>query len=219
VSGGRSIQAIQQHAREQGDATRPRWPMIVLRTPKGWTGPKTVDGVQVEGTWRAHQVPIAEVRTNPEHLRLLEEWMRSYRPGELFGPDGAPIPELAALPPRDYRRMSANPHANGGLLLRELNLPEFRDYAVEVARPGATFTEGTRVLGRWLRDVIAANPTSFRLFGPDETASNRLQARHPGTGTRGRGWSAITWPARRWPPSPVAGRWTPRWGSPRWTAW
>jgi xylulose-5-phosphate/fructose-6-phosphate phosphoketolase len=149
--------------------------MIVLRTPKGWTGPKTVDGVQVEGTWRAHQVPIAEVRTNPEHLRLLEEWMRSYRPGELFGPDGAPIPELAALPPRDYRRMSANPHANGGLLLRELNLPEFRDYAVEVARPGATFTEGTRVLGRWLRDVIAANPTSFRLFGPDETASNRLQ--------------------------------------------
>jgi xylulose-5-phosphate/fructose-6-phosphate phosphoketolase len=169
------IQAIQQHAREQRDATRPRWPMIVLRTPKGWTGPKTVDGVQVEGTWRAHQVPIAEVRTNPEHLRLLEDWMRSYRPGELFGPDGAPIPELAALPPRDYRRMSANPHANGGLLLRELNLPEFRDYAVEVATPGATFTEGTRVLGRWLRDVIAANPTSFRLFGPDETASNRLQ--------------------------------------------
>jgi xylulose-5-phosphate/fructose-6-phosphate phosphoketolase len=169
------IQAIQQHAREQGEATRPRWPMIVLRTPKGWTGPKTVDGVQVEGTWRAHQVPIAEVRTNPEHLRLLEQWMRSYRPGELFGPDGTPIPELAALPPRDYRRMSANPHANGGLLLRELNLPDFRDYAVEVARPGATFTESTRVLGRWLRDVIAANPTSFRLFGPDETASNRLQ--------------------------------------------
>jgi xylulose-5-phosphate/fructose-6-phosphate phosphoketolase len=169
------IQAIQQHAREQGDATRPRWPMIVLRTPKGWTGPKTVDGVQVEGTWRAHQVPLAEVRTNPEHLRLLEEWMRSYRPGELFGPDGAPMPELAALPPRDYRRMSANPHANGGLLLRELNLPEFRDYAVEVPSPGGTFTEGTRVLGRWLRDVIAANPASFRLFGPDETASNRLQ--------------------------------------------
>jgi xylulose-5-phosphate/fructose-6-phosphate phosphoketolase len=169
------IQAIQQHAREQGDATRPPWPMIVLRTPKGWTGPKTVDGVPVEGTWRAHQVPITEVRTNPEHLRLLEEWMRSYRPGELFGPDGAPIPELAALPPRDYRRMSANPHANGGLLLRELNLPDFRDYAVEVTKPGATFTEGTRVLGRWLRDVIAANPVSFRLFGPDETASNRLQ--------------------------------------------
>jgi len=169
------IQAIQQHARGQDDATRPRWPMIVLRTPKGWTGPKMVDGVQVEGTWRAHQVPLAEVRTNPEHLRLLEEWMRSYRPGELFGPDGAPMPELAALPPRDYRRMSANPHANGGLLLRELNLPEFRDYAVEVPSPGVTFTEGTRVLGRWLRDVIAANPASFRLFGPDETASNRLQ--------------------------------------------
>jgi xylulose-5-phosphate/fructose-6-phosphate phosphoketolase len=169
------IQAIQRHAREQDDATRPRWPMIVLRTPKGWTGPKTVDGVQVEGTWRAHQVPLAEVRTNPGHLRLLEEWMRSYRPGELFGPDGAPMPELAALPPRDYRRMSANPHANGGLLLRELNLPEFRDYAVEVPSPGVTFTEGTRVLGRWLRDVIAANPASFRLFGPDETASNRLQ--------------------------------------------
>ena len=169
------IQAIQRHAREQDDATRPRWPMIVLRTPKGWTGPKTVDGVQVEGTWRAHQVPLAEVRTNPGHLRLLEEWMRSYRPGELFGPDGAPMPELAALPPRDYRRMSANPHANGGLLLRELNLPAFRDYAVEVPSPGVTFTEGTRVLGRWLRDVIAANPASFRLFGPDETASNRLQ--------------------------------------------
>ncbi len=169
------IHAIQQHARDSGDATRPKWPMIVLRTPKGWTGPKMVDGVRVEGTWRAHQVPLAEVRTNPEHLRLLEEWMRSYRPGELFGPDGAPIPELAALPPRDYRRMSANPHSNGGLLLRELNLPEFRNYAVEVPRPGATFTEGTRVLGRWLRDVIAANPASFRLFGPDETASNRLQ--------------------------------------------
>ncbi len=169
------IHAIQQRAREQGEATRPRWPMIVLRTPKGWTGPKTVDGLPVEGTWRAHQVPIAEVRTNPVHLGLLEEWMHSYRPGELFGPDGAPIPELAGLPPRDYRRMSANPHANGGLLLRELNLPEFRDYGVEVTSPGGTFTEGTRVLGLWLRDVIAANPTSFRLFGPDETASNRLQ--------------------------------------------
>jgi len=169
------IQAIQRRAREQGEATRPRWPMIVLRTPKGWTGPKTVDGVQVEGTWRAHQVPLTEVRTNPEHLRLLEEWMRSYRPGELFGPDGAPAPELIALPPRDYRRMSANPHANGGLLLRDLNLPDFRDYAVEVVSPGATLAEGTRVLGRWLRDVIAANPASFRLFGPDETASNRLQ--------------------------------------------
>ncbi len=171
----REIDDIQRRARDLGDATRPQWPMIVLRTPKGWTGPKTVDGVQVEGTFRAHQVPISDVRGNPAHLAQLEEWMRSYRPAELFGPDGTLIPELAALPPRDYRRMSANPHANGGLLLRDLDLPDFRDYAVPVAIPGATTAEGTRALGTWLRDVIARNPANFRLFGPDETASNRLQ--------------------------------------------
>jgi xylulose-5-phosphate/fructose-6-phosphate phosphoketolase len=171
----REIHDIQQRARELGDTTRPQWPMIVLRTPKGWTGPKTVDGVQVEGTFRAHQVPIGDVRGNPGHLAALEEWLRSYRPAELFGPDGTLVPELAALPPRDYRRMSANPHANGGLLLRDLDLPDFRDYAVPVTSPGASLAEGTRALGTWLRDVITRNPASFRLFGPDETASNRLQ--------------------------------------------
>ena len=171
----REIDDIQRRARDLGDPTRPQWPMIVLRTPKGWTGPKMVDGVPVEGTFRAHQVPISNVRGNPAHLAQLEEWMRSYRPEELFGPDGTLVPELAALPPRDYRRMSANPHANGGLLLRDLDLPDFRDYAVPVASPGATEAEGTRALGTWLRDVIARNPASFRLFGPDETASNRLQ--------------------------------------------
>jgi len=171
----REIDDIHRRARDLGDPTRPQWPMIVLRTPKGWTGPKTVDGVPVEGTFRAHQVPISNVRGNPAHLAQLEEWLRSYRPEELFAPDGTLVPELAALPPRDYRRMSANPHANGGLLLRDLDLPDFRDYAVPVASPGASEAEGTRALGTWLRDVIARNPASFRLFGPDETASNRLQ--------------------------------------------
>ncbi len=168
------IAAIQRRAREQGDENRPRWPVIVLKTPKGWTGPKVVDGLPVEGTWRAHQVPLAEVRTNPEHLRQLEEWMRSYRPEELFGPDGALAPELAALAPAGNRRMSANPHTNGGLLRRDLDLPDFRDYAVPV-KEGTGADEGTKVLGDWLRDVIRRNPSSFRLFGPDETASNRLQ--------------------------------------------
>jgi len=170
------IHAIQRRAREDGDITRPAWPCIVLRTPKGWTGPKEVDGHQVEGTWRAHQVPMAEVRTNPGHLALLESWMRSYRPEELFDPAGTLVPEIAGLAPREYRRMSANPHANGGLLLRELRLPDFRDYAVAVDKPGATEAEATRVLGRWLRDVVAANPDNFRVFGPDETESNRLGA-------------------------------------------
>ena len=169
------IAAIQRRAREDGDLTRPRWPMIVLKTPKGWTGPKVVDGLQVEGTWRAHQVPISNARGNPEHLRQLEEWMRSYRPEELFDEGGVLDEELAALAPRSYRRMGANPHTNGGLLLRDLDLPDFRAYAVEVHRPGAGVTEGTRPLGRWLRDVIKRNPVTFRLFGPDETASNRLQ--------------------------------------------
>jgi xylulose-5-phosphate/fructose-6-phosphate phosphoketolase len=171
----REIHDIQRRARDSGDPTRPQWPMIVLRTPKGWTGPKTVDGVQVEGTFRAHQVPIGDVRGNPLHRAALEQWLRSYRPDELFNADGTLKPELAALPPRDYRRMSANPNANGGLLLRDLDLPDFRDYAVPVASPGASLAEGTRALGAWLRDVIARNPVTFRLFGPDETASNRLQ--------------------------------------------
>jgi xylulose-5-phosphate/fructose-6-phosphate phosphoketolase len=171
------IHDIQRRAREGGgNGERPRWPALVLRTPKGWTGPKVVDGKPVEGTWRAHQVPLAATRTNPEHLRQLGEWMRSYRPAELFDADGALIPELARLAPADYRRMSDNPHANGGLLLRDLDLPDFRDYAVTVPSPGSTEAENTRVLGAWLRDTITRNQETFRLFGPDETASNRLDA-------------------------------------------
>jgi len=152
---------------------RPRWPMLVLRTPKGWTGPATVDGVQVEGTWRSHQVPVADVRGNPGHLEILERWLRSYGPEELFDEAGSVRADLRALAPAGPRRMSANPHANGGLLLRDLVLPDFRDYAVPVERPGTSSSEATRVLGRFLRDVIRRN-ANFRLFGPDETASNRL---------------------------------------------
>ena len=172
----RQIHEIQRAAREQGVVERPAWPMIVLRSPKGWTGPKEVDGLPVEDTWRAHQVPFAEVRTNPAHLALLVEWLQSYRPEELFDRDGTLIPELAELAPKSYRRMSANPHANGGLLLRDLALPDFRDYAVEVAEPGTASSEATRVLGTFIRDVIDRNPETFRVFGPDETASNRLGA-------------------------------------------
>jgi xylulose-5-phosphate/fructose-6-phosphate phosphoketolase len=155
---------------------RPRWPMIVLRTPKGWTCPHEVDGIQVEGTWRSHQVPMTDVRTNGAHLKLLEEWMRSYRPEELFDEHGRLIEELRALPPAGERRMSANPVTNGGTVLRDLVLPDFRDYAVEVKKPASTMSEATRVLGRFLRDVMKRNPRNFRLFGPDETASNRLDA-------------------------------------------
>src|SRR5215471_10014413 len=168
------IRAIQRRAREDGDVSRPAWPAIVLRTPKGWTGPRVVDGLPVEGTWRAHQVPIAEARQNPEHLAQLEAWLRSYHADELFDPSGALRPELAALAPRGDRRMSANPHANGGLLLRELRLPDFTGYAADVPAPGATTSEATRVLGGFLRDVVRDNPDNFRLFGPDETESNRL---------------------------------------------
>ena len=172
-----SIHRIQQRARA-GDLGRPRWPMLVLISPKGWTGPKVVDGRQVEGTFRAHQVPLSEVRTNPKHLEQLEQWMRSYRPQELFDDRGRLRAELAELAPEGTRRMGANPHANGGLLLRELRLPEFREYAVAVSAPGAGDAEDTRVLGRFLRDVIRLNqvPRNFRLFGPDETLSNRLDA-------------------------------------------
>ncbi|HTT78400.1 MAG TPA: phosphoketolase family protein, partial [Stellaceae bacterium] len=172
------IAALQQQARADGFKTRPRWPMIVLKTPKGWTGPKIVDGLPVEGTWRAHQVPLAEVQTNPEHLRLLEDWMKSYRPEELFDAAGRLIPELAALAPAGDRRMGANPHANGGLLLKDLELPDFGDYAVAVPQPGALRGEATRVAGQFLRDVMRRNAErrNFRVMGPDETASNRLSA-------------------------------------------
>ena len=169
------IAAIQTHARETGaESRRPRWPMIVLRTPKGWTGPKEIDGLPVEDSWRSHQVPMTDVRDNPEHLRVLEDWLRSYEPEELFDENGTLIAELADLPPKGERRMSATPYANGGVLLRELVLPDFRDYAVDVPKPGTTTSEATRVLGSFLRDVIAKNQDNFRLFGPDETASNRL---------------------------------------------
>jgi xylulose-5-phosphate/fructose-6-phosphate phosphoketolase len=171
-----TIRQIQDDARQHGFRHRPAWPMIVLRTPKGWTGPHEVDGVPIEGTFRAHQVPLNEVRTNPEHLRLLEAWMRSYRPDELFDREGRLIEDLAALAPRGDRRMSANPHANGGLLLKDLRMPEFRDYALDVSAPGSVCAESTRVAGSLLRDVMTMNPQNFRVVGPDETSSNRLSA-------------------------------------------
>ena len=170
------VAAIQARARRDGDARRPDWPLIILRSPKGWTGPAEVDGLPTEGTWRSHQVPMADVRENPEHLALLERWLRGYRPEELFDEHGRLRAEIAELAPRGNRRMSANPHANGGLVLRDLSLPDFRDYAVEVPSPGVTVSEATKVLGAFLRDVIRRNPDTFRLFGPDETASNRLGA-------------------------------------------
>jgi xylulose-5-phosphate/fructose-6-phosphate phosphoketolase len=169
------IARIQHRAREENDPGRPRWPMIVLTTPKGWTGPKEVDGLPTEGSWRSHQVPLAQVRTNPAHLAQLEEWLRSYRPEELFDEAGAVVPEIAALAPEGELRMSANPHTNGGGS-RQLQLPDFRDYAVRVDAPAATKSEATRVLGGWLRDAVLANPDRFRIMGPDETASNRLGA-------------------------------------------
>jgi xylulose-5-phosphate/fructose-6-phosphate phosphoketolase len=167
---------IQLRAREDGVEARPRWPMIVLVTPKGWTGPKEVDGKPTEGSFRSHQVPISDPRSNPAHLEQLEAWLRSYRAEELFDEDGALRSELADLAPGGERRMGANPHANGGLLLRELDLPDFRDYAVEVRSPAAAASEATRVLGGFLRDVVARNPDRFRIMGPDETVSNRLGA-------------------------------------------
>ncbi len=170
------IRSIQQEARANGFTERPRWPMIVLRTPKGWTGPKLVDGIPVEGTFRAHQVPLANVRNNPEHLAMLETWLKSYKPDELFDAHGRFVDELAQLAPEGDRRMSANPHANGGRELIALDLPEFERYALDVPGPGQVIAEAPRKLGEYLRDVIRANPHNFRLFCPDETNSNRLNA-------------------------------------------
>src|SRR5438874_2425023 len=174
--------ALDEIARIQGEAHsdhhpgRPSWPMIILRTPKGWTGPKNVDGEPIEGTFRAHQVPVTGFASDPSHVKILEDWLLRYRPEELFDKTGKVVDEVLRLPPQGDRRMSANPHANGGELLRDLRLPDFRDYAIAVARPGTTTSEATRVLGRYLRDVIKMNPDNFRIVGPDETESNRLSA-------------------------------------------
>ncbi|SRR5579885_1144520 len=170
------ILRIRKEARREGVSDRPRYPMIVLITPKGWTGPREVDGLPVEGTFRSHQVPLSDLAGKPERIRMLEEWMRSYKPEELFDDNGALVSELAELAPKGTRRMSANPHANGGLLLRDLKLPDFRGYAVPVPKPGGVEAEATRVMGQFLRDVIKGNPDNFRLMGPDETLSNRLGA-------------------------------------------
>ncbi|HEV2961126.1 MAG TPA: phosphoketolase family protein [Candidatus Angelobacter sp.] len=172
------IQQIQNDARTHGFSVRPQWPMIVLRTPKGWTGPKTVDGVPIEGTFRAHQVPVTDLESKPEHLKILEQWMKSYKPEELFDNHGKLVPEVAALAPQGNRRMGMNPHANGGLLLQPLKLPDFRRYAVKVPKPGTVSEESTRILGQFLRDVLKENESArnFRIVGPDETASNRLSA-------------------------------------------
>ena len=203
-----AIASIHERARA-GDVSRPSWPMIVLRTPKGWTGPKEVDGLPAEGTFRAHQVPLSKLSEIPEHLRQLEEWMRSYRPEELFDDDGRLRDELRALRPQGERRMGANPHANGGLLLRDLELPDFRDYAVDVEEPGKAASEAARVLGTWLRDVMRVNESSrnFRVMGPDETASNRLGALFEVTD---RAWMAERHAGRR---PPLARR--PRDGGPQ----
>jgi xylulose-5-phosphate/fructose-6-phosphate phosphoketolase len=188
---------VQKHARETRTSSRPRWPMIVLATPKGWTGPRVVDGARIEGTFRAHQVPLSDPQNNPAHLDMLEQWMKSYRPEELFDAHGALQRELQTLAPVAARRMGANPHANGGVLLRDLRLPDFREYAVAVAAPGEADAEDTRVLGRLLRDVIRGNEPAhnFRIFGPDETLSNRLDAVFEATS---RQWIADTQPDDQW---------------------
>jgi xylulose-5-phosphate/fructose-6-phosphate phosphoketolase len=187
------IKKIQQDARANGVTSRPTWPMIVLNTPKGWTGPKEVDGLPVEGTFRSHQVPLTDPATNPKHLRQLEEWLRSYKPEELFDESGRLLKELAELAPKGNRRMGANPHANGGILLRDLRMPNFRDYAVKVTAPGAVNAEDTGVLGAFIRDVMKLNQDqrNFRLFGPDETISNKLTAVFE---TTKRQWEAQTIP-------------------------
>ncbi|HEY6927532.1 MAG TPA: phosphoketolase family protein, partial [Steroidobacteraceae bacterium] len=172
------IAAIQRSARSDNNTVRPRWPMIVLRSPKGWTGPKVVDGVRIEGTFRSHQVPLRDAASNPGHLKLLETWLQSYRPRELFDEQGRLRAELAELAPRGTRRMGANPHANGGLLLHDLRMPDFRDYAVAVREPGIQGIGDTRELGKFIRDVVKLNAErrNFRIFGPDETLSNGLEA-------------------------------------------
>jgi xylulose-5-phosphate/fructose-6-phosphate phosphoketolase len=170
------MRRVQQEARTSGTPTRPRWPMIVLRSPKGWTGPKEVDGHKVEGFWRAHQVPLAGMHDNPAHLQQLEDWLRSYQPEELFDAQGRLLPELKALAPQGTRRMSANPHANGGLLRKALRLPDFRDYGITVDKPGQATADNTRPLGRFLRDIMRQNMRNFRVFSPDENSSNRLDA-------------------------------------------
>ncbi|HXR43840.1 MAG TPA: phosphoketolase family protein, partial [Pseudolysinimonas sp.] len=190
-------QVLDQIARIKADAAagtlqgRPAWPMIIFRSPKGWTCPKEIDGHPAENNWRSHQVPLTDARDTEAHTRLLETWLRSYKPEELFDDDGAPVALATALAPEGDLRMSANPVANGGLLRRDLDLPDFRDYAVDVPAPGATNAEATAVLGGWLRDVIERNPTNFRIFGPDETASNRLQAVFEATDKQ---WDAELWP-------------------------
>jgi xylulose-5-phosphate/fructose-6-phosphate phosphoketolase len=186
------LATIRHDARNGAGIERPAWPMIVLRTPKGWTGPVEVDGKPVEGSYRAHQVPIPNARTDDKHRQQLERWLLSYRPEELFDDEGRLRGDLAELAPRGQIRMSASPHANGGLLLRELRLPDFRDHALPVPAPATTTAESTRVLGGWLRDVIAANPDNFRLFGPDETASNRLSAVYE---TTDKNWQAALYPS------------------------
>jgi xylulose-5-phosphate/fructose-6-phosphate phosphoketolase len=183
------IRAIQQTARGNSDAGIPRWPMIVLRTPKGWTGPKTVDGKQVEGSFRSHQVPLSDPAHNKKHLEALEAWLRSYRPEELFDDAGRLRPELQALAPQGDRRMGSNPHTNGGVVLKDLSLPPFADYAVSVPAPGGAQAEDTRVLGNFVRDVVRSNPRNFRVWGPDETLSNRLGAVFEVTS---RQWEGVT---------------------------
>lgn len=173
------IRAIQSKARRSKAAPkRPRWPMIIMRTPKGWTGPKSVDGKKTEDSWRSHQVPLSGLAEKPDHIRILEKWMKSYRPEELFDENGRLVPSLAALAPQGKRRMGDNPHANGGLLLRDLRMPDFRKYSIMVTQPGAIEAESTRIMGNFLRDVMKLNlgAANFRVFGPDETASNRLGA-------------------------------------------
>ncbi len=191
------IKAIQQNARVHGDTTRPRWPMIVLKSPKGWTGPKWVDDVQIEGTFHAHQVPVTDPSAHPGHLKLIEDWMRSYRPEELFDEEGRLMPELAELAPKGDRRMGSNPHANGGLLLKDLQMPDFRDYAEDVPEPGTRGIGDTHVMGPFLRDVAKLNDEqrNFRVFGPDETLSNGLGALFE---TTDRQWDAGTQPNDQW---------------------
>jgi xylulose-5-phosphate/fructose-6-phosphate phosphoketolase len=188
-----TIQASARSDQAQKNPSRPRWPMLILRTPKGWTGPKVVDGKPVEGTWRAHQVPFSELHERPGHLKILEDWMHSYKPEELFDSHGRLLPHIADLPPKGNRRMGMNPHSNGGLLLQPLRLPVFRDFAVEVKTPGEPITEATRILGTYLREVMKCNldAGNFRVFGPDETASNRLEALYKVTGKT---WEAATLP-------------------------